>query len=53
VVTLIVPVTTTLLPENTLSLITVPMAPFQTATLQPGTGLLPEQLQAYQEEQQA
>jgi hypothetical protein len=53
VVTLIVPITTTPLPENIPALLTIPTVTVQTATPQLGTGHLPEQQHAYQEEQQA
>jgi hypothetical protein len=53
VVTPTVPITTTPPPENTLALLTTPTVPLWTAALQPGTGLLLEQQQTYQEKQQA
>jgi hypothetical protein len=47
VVTLIVPITATPLPEDAPALQTISMVPLQTTTPQPGTRLLPEQQQAY------
>jgi hypothetical protein len=48
-----VPITTTTLPENTPTLLTIPMVMIRTTTSpQLGIGLLPKQQQAYQEEQQ-
>jgi hypothetical protein len=53
VVTLIVPIATTPSSESTPVLLTIPTTPLRTATPQPGTGLLSEQQQSYQEEQQS
>jgi hypothetical protein len=47
-----VPTVETSPPENTLAL-TIPMVLLWTTSPQPSAGLLPEQQQAYQEEQQA
>jgi hypothetical protein len=53
VVTPVVPITTTPLPESTLTLLTIPTVQLWTTAPQPGNVLLFEQQQAYQEEQQA
>jgi hypothetical protein len=53
VVTPTIPIATTPSPEDTPTLLTIPMASLWTAAPQPGTGLLPEQQQAYHDEQQA
>jgi hypothetical protein len=50
-VTPTVPITTTPPSENTPALLTIPTVTVQTAAPQPGVGLLPEQQQAYQEEE--
>jgi hypothetical protein len=47
VVTSIVPITTTPPSENIMALLTAPIVPLRTTTPELGTGLLPEQLQAY------
>jgi hypothetical protein len=52
-VTLTVTIATTPLSESILVLLTIPAVLLRTATPQPGTELLLEQQQAYQEEQQA
>jgi hypothetical protein len=53
VVTLIVPITTTPPSEGTPAPLTIPTVSLRTTVSQPNTGLLPEQQQAYEEEQQA
>jgi hypothetical protein len=52
VVTPIVPIVGTPLPEDTPALLTILIVPLRTTSPQPGTRLLLEQQQAYQEEQQ-
>jgi hypothetical protein len=47
VVTLSVPIATTLALEDTLTLPTIPTITLQTASPQPGLELLPDQQQAY------
>jgi hypothetical protein len=47
------PITTTLAPESTPVLLTIPTVTVQTAAPQPDMELLPNQQQAYQEEEQA
>jgi hypothetical protein len=50
--TLTIPITTTLPPKGTLAHLAIPMIPLRIAALQPDTRLLPDQQQAYQEERQ-
>jgi hypothetical protein len=53
VVTLTVPITTTLALKNTLALQTIPTITVRTVAPQTGMEILPIQQQAYQEDQQA